>query len=380
MGFVGFADGPGDAFVCSRQRGVHGSGGHSRSEAFVALVLPVVHFVQCFVWCGPAAPGRTRYFPGVPHEFDGPSGKLTSGRGHAGRLVASARHDVTRPSRAPPIGHEPHLLALSRPDVISHASWPRGPCAREASLAHQALPLGSPDVGGVLGSGRLYGSWGCDECGVGSAAVVYTSWWCAWCPVERPPPGDQRGSPPGADRCAVRDPPERFGPWETVHERHLRWSADGTWQMQSAAVAVSAPTGCPTRSTALDDQALPRASAAHTHDRGSGRPTGFAYEPETRWGRLCRTSWTPRHRRAPAQGSTPGHSPSSRAGRSTPSSLKGSTIRPSRRGPPPLNSVPDRRSPHAEGGAAFLTERSCQGVAWRRPLGAAAGLRARTTQ
>jgi hypothetical protein len=42
--------------------------------------------------------------------------------------------------------------------------------------------------------------------------------------------------------------------------------------------------------------------------------------------------------------------------------------------------VPDRRSPHAEGGAAFLTERSCQGVAWRRPLGAAAGLRARTTQ
>ncbi|WP_443333517.1 IS5 family transposase [Streptomyces sp. MJM1172] len=28
-----------------------------------------------------------------------------------------------------------------------------------------------------------------------------------------------------------RDPPERFGPWETVYKRHRRWSADGTWTM-----------------------------------------------------------------------------------------------------------------------------------------------------
>ncbi len=28
-----------------------------------------------------------------------------------------------------------------------------------------------------------------------------------------------------------RDLPERFGPWKTVHERHRRWSADGTWEM-----------------------------------------------------------------------------------------------------------------------------------------------------
>lgn len=26
-----------------------------------------------------------------------------------------------------------------------------------------------------------------------------------------------------------RDLPERFGPWQTVYERHRRWSADGTW-------------------------------------------------------------------------------------------------------------------------------------------------------
>jgi transposase len=27
-----------------------------------------------------------------------------------------------------------------------------------------------------------------------------------------------------------RDLPERFGPWQTVYERHRRWSADGTWK------------------------------------------------------------------------------------------------------------------------------------------------------
>ncbi|MER5564341.1 transposase [Streptomyces sp. NPDC002506] len=27
-----------------------------------------------------------------------------------------------------------------------------------------------------------------------------------------------------------RDLPERFGPWKTVHKRHLQWSADGTWE------------------------------------------------------------------------------------------------------------------------------------------------------
>lgn len=27
-----------------------------------------------------------------------------------------------------------------------------------------------------------------------------------------------------------RDLPERYGSWKTVHERHRRWSADGTWE------------------------------------------------------------------------------------------------------------------------------------------------------
>lgn len=41
-----------------------------------------------------------------------------------------------------------------------------------------------------------------------------------------------------------RELPERFGPWKTVHKRHLRWSADGIWErllhhLQAVADAVS---------------------------------------------------------------------------------------------------------------------------------------------
>lgn len=41
-----------------------------------------------------------------------------------------------------------------------------------------------------------------------------------------------------------RELPERFGTWKTVHKRHLRWSADGTWErllhhLQAVADAVS---------------------------------------------------------------------------------------------------------------------------------------------
>ncbi|WP_439678833.1 IS5 family transposase [Embleya sp. MST-111070] len=37
-----------------------------------------------------------------------------------------------------------------------------------------------------------------------------------------------------------RDLPERFGPWKTVHERHRRWSADGTWTRLLVAVQARA--------------------------------------------------------------------------------------------------------------------------------------------
>ena len=37
-----------------------------------------------------------------------------------------------------------------------------------------------------------------------------------------------------------RDLPPEFGAWQTVHRRHQRWSADGTWDRVLAALHVDA--------------------------------------------------------------------------------------------------------------------------------------------
>jgi transposase len=37
-----------------------------------------------------------------------------------------------------------------------------------------------------------------------------------------------------------RDLPPEFGSWQTVHRRHQRWSADGTWDRVLAALQVAA--------------------------------------------------------------------------------------------------------------------------------------------
>lgn len=39
-----------------------------------------------------------------------------------------------------------------------------------------------------------------------------------------------------------RDPPERFGSWKTVYERHRHWSADGAWDRILQAVLTGADT------------------------------------------------------------------------------------------------------------------------------------------
>lgn len=36
------------------------------------------------------------------------------------------------------------------------------------------------------------------------------------------------------------DLPERYGPWQTVYERHRRWSADGTWARILAELQIEA--------------------------------------------------------------------------------------------------------------------------------------------
>lgn len=39
-----------------------------------------------------------------------------------------------------------------------------------------------------------------------------------------------------------RDLPERYGSWQTVYERHRRWSADGTWSRILRALQAGADT------------------------------------------------------------------------------------------------------------------------------------------
>lgn len=41
------------------------------------------------------------------------------------------------------------------------------------------------------------------------------------------------------------DLPERYGPWQTVYERHRRWSADGTWQRILTELQIEADAADP---------------------------------------------------------------------------------------------------------------------------------------
>ncbi|MFJ9130954.1 IS5 family transposase [Streptomyces sp. NPDC102340] len=50
------------------------------------------------------------------------------------------------------------------------------------------------------------------------------------------------------------DLPERYGPWQTVYERHRRWSADGTWQRILTGLQIEADASDP-------DGALARTAA-----------------------------------------------------------------------------------------------------------------------
>ena len=42
-----------------------------------------------------------------------------------------------------------------------------------------------------------------------------------------------------------RDLPERYGAWQTLYERHRRWSADGTWQMILEELQIEADAADP---------------------------------------------------------------------------------------------------------------------------------------
>lgn len=59
--------------------------------------------------------------------------------------------------------------------------------------------------------------------------------------MERPPvaPGRNRLAVPNRSPCARSA--EHFGPWQSIRERHRRWSDDGTYIRMFAAVRAEAP-------------------------------------------------------------------------------------------------------------------------------------------
>ena len=86
-----------------------------------------------------------------------------------------------------------------------------------------------------------------------------------------------------------RDIPERYGPWKTLHERHRRWTADGTWDKILTHVQVH-DEGQPVDWIVYLDSSSVR---AHQHSAGARkkgqRPRARALRrpfrpcPEKRW-------------------------------------------------------------------------------------------------
>ena len=89
--------------------------------------------------------------------------------------------------------------------------------------------------------------------------------------------------------CPWRDLPERFGPWQTVYNRHRRWSGDGTWEQILQTLRSGCDCGQGVEWTVAIDSTVVR---AHQHAAGA------RHEPPTD---------IPAERLAPAALSAPVH-------------------------------------------------------------------------
>jgi transposase len=66
--------------------------------------------------------------------------------------------------------------------------------------------------------------------------------------------------------CQWRQPPARFGPWQTVHKRHMLGSADGTWErLIQHAQAIADEAGHTDRNINVDSTSI----RAHQHAAGA---------------------------------------------------------------------------------------------------------------
>lgn len=64
-----------------------------------------------------------------------------------------------------------------------------------------------------------------------------------------------------------RELPERFGPWKTVHKRHLLWSADGTWERLLRHIQSAADT-----EGAIDWNINVGSTVTRAHQHAAGAP------------------------------------------------------------------------------------------------------------
>lgn len=69
-----------------------------------------------------------------------------------------------------------------------------------------------------------------------------------------------------------RDLPEHYEPWKTVHERHRRWSADGTWELLLQRVQAEADAACDIDWDVSVDSTSVR---AHQHAAGARLAPGW---------------------------------------------------------------------------------------------------------
>nr|WP_109278685.1 IS5 family transposase [Streptomyces orinoci] len=68
-----------------------------------------------------------------------------------------------------------------------------------------------------------------------------------------------------------RDLPERYGPWQTVYERHRRWSADGTWSKILRALQADADATARDADGSWAVNADSTTCRAHQHAAGAPR-------------------------------------------------------------------------------------------------------------
>ena len=70
-----------------------------------------------------------------------------------------------------------------------------------------------------------------------------------------------------------RDPPERYGPWQTCYDRFVRWRQDGTWDRLLAHVQTkSDAVGELEWSISVDSSSV----RAHQHAAGARKQAGRA--------------------------------------------------------------------------------------------------------